>query len=252
MSSSGQFWGVPAAEMNLPGDEVQVWRYCLDRPGAVVERLARVLSLDERARAERFHAARHREAFIVGRGMLRTILGCYLQAEPDRLDFRYGAQGKPALPAGEGGTSLEFNLSHSGGLALLAIARDRRVGIDVEAIRPMSDADRIVDRFFSRREASDYRGLVEGQKLEAFFRCWTRKEAFIKAIGEGFSLPLDQFDVTLGPGEPPMLRHVEGRPAEVARWSLRDLDPGPGYASAVAVEGSGWRLRGFRAASDDE
>jgi 4'-phosphopantetheinyl transferase len=239
-------WVSPTAHPDLPVGEVQVWRGSLDRPEVVVGRLERLLSADERTRADRFYAARDRERFIVGRGMLRTILGRYLGTEPERLVFHYGGRGKPSL--GEGaGSSIEFNLAHSQGLALLAVARGRRVGIDVEQVRALADADGIVDRFFSRREAEAYRALPAGGRPEAFFRCWTRKEAYIKAIGEGFSLPLERFAVTLGPEEPPQLIDVEGRPGEAGRWSLRDLAAGPGFAAAIAVEGSGWELRGFRA-----
>ncbi len=177
-------------------------------------------------------------------------MGRYAGREPSAIAFRYGGWGKPGLDEARDGDGLQFNLSHSGDLALLAVARGRRLGIDVEAVRPMADAGPIAARFFSPRECERFRRLPESEQLAAFFRCWTRKEAYMKATGAGMSMPLDQFDVTLSPGEPPALLRVEGLPDEPSRWSYRDLDPGPGYLAALAVEGTGWRLRGFDLAAD--
>src|SRR5262249_15269295 len=143
-------------------------------------------------------------------------------------------------------TDLRFNLSHSHDLALLAVVRGRQVGIDVERLRMLDDAGRLVARFFSAWERDEFLALPQPERQAAFVGGWTRKEAYMKATGQGFSRPLEAFDVPLAPGVPPALLRVAGRPDEPARWTLSDLDPGPGFVAAVAVEGAGWRLRGFR------
>jgi 4'-phosphopantetheinyl transferase len=229
-------------------DEVHVWRIALEPPSAEVERLLRVLSSDERARADRFHRERDRGRFVVGRGTLRTLLGRYLDIEPAGLEFQYGPQGKPAL---SGDASLRFNLAHSHSLALLAVADGREVGIDLEQIRPMDDAERIISRFFSPGECADFLAVREPERLLTFFRGWTRKEAYMKATGLGFMMPLDQFDVTLGPGVPPQLLRVKNAPDEPERWSFCDIAPGSGFLGALAVEGTGWRLRCFQARASE-
>jgi 4'-phosphopantetheinyl transferase len=185
---------------------------------------------------------RDREHFIVARGVLRAILGRYLNRVPECLSFSYGARGKPAL-AGESDTdAIRFSVSHSHGVALYAFTRGREVGIDLERIRCDLAAVEIAERFFSRREVAMLRSLPTAVQHQAFFRCWTRKEAYIKAKGEGLSLPLDQFDVSLAPEEPAAVLGAQRDPSEASRWSLQDLAPAPGYAAALAAEGHGWRL----------
>jgi 4'-phosphopantetheinyl transferase len=137
---------------------------------------------------------------------------------------------------------LRFNVSHSHGLALYAVTRRRKIGIDIERVRPISGPEQLAARFFSAGENAELCALPEHVKHEAFFNCWTRKEAYVKARGEGLSLPLNQFDVSLNPGEPARLLRVERDPQEAARWSLQGLTPAPGYVAALAVEGHGWRL----------
>lgn len=236
-------WNSPSETPILSDDDVHVWRASLDPPASVVERLERTLATDERERAGRFRFSRHRSHFIAARGMLRAILGLYLEAEPAALYFQYGPRGKPGLAGdGDDGT-LRFNLSHSGELALYAVARGRELGIDVEQIRSDRSDESIARRFFSPSEVEALLALPEGERRDAFFRCWTRKEAYIKARGDGLSLALDQFDVSLAPGEPATLLRTRQDAADAARWSLRDLPAGPGYAAALAVEGKSWRLR---------
>ncbi len=242
MTAPNLLWSPPPADLALSSDDVHVWCAFLDQPAASLQRLAQTLSADERARAERFHFERDRKHFTAGRGVLRTILGHYLGIEAERLQFCYGPRGKPALLATYGGGMLCFNLSHSHGLALYAVARGREVGVDIEYVHPLTDADQIAERFFSARENAIFRTLAPEQKIEAFFNCWTRKEAYIKATGDGLSRPLDQFDVSLVPGEPARLLCVEGDAAETVRWSLRAMTPAPGYAAAIIVEGHDWRL----------
>ena len=235
-------WCEPPKTLSLARHEVHVWRSELDKPAFDVSSFLRTLTPDEQARAERFHFQRDREHFIVARGVLRAILGRYLEAEPDRLRFSYGEYGKPDLAEVRGGDSVRFNMSHSNGLALFAVTLDRELGVDLEWIRPGVADDQIAERFFSPREVRILRALPRELQDEAFFNCWTRKEAYIKAKGEGLSMPLNLFDVSLAPGEPAALVSTAADPQEASRWTLRELFPAAGFAAAIAVEGDGWQL----------
>jgi 4'-phosphopantetheinyl transferase len=204
--------------------------------------LLHTLSEDEQARAERFYFQIDRERFIVARGALREILGVYLNRAAKSVLFCYGPHGKPVLAQDPGGNTIHFNMSHSHGVALYAVTRGREVGIDLEFIRESLEVEQLAERFFSQREIATLRGLPVSLRKHAFFLCWTRKEAYIKARGEGLSLPLEQFDVSLIPGEPAALLRTQGDPDETLRWSLQELGVDPGYVSALAVEGRGWSL----------
>jgi 4'-phosphopantetheinyl transferase len=229
----------PPLDLHLRPDEVHVWYASLD---SSVRRFAQILSMDEMMRAERFHFERDRKCFIARRGILRTILGRYLSVEPRRVQFCYEKNGKPALANTFGNRTIRFNLSHSNGFALFAFTRDREIGVDIEHIRDIAEMEQIAERFFSIREHSVFRALPKSEKKEAFFNCWTRKEAFIKAIGEGFSWPLDKFDVSLVPGEPARLLRIEGGSNRAFRWSILELKPASEFAAAFAAERGGWRL----------
>lgn len=239
-------WNSPPETLALGSDEVHVWRATLDQTPSQIESFLHNLSADERARAERFHFARDREHFIVARGVLRAILGCYLNRVPECLSFCYGSHGKPALAGKSDGETIRFNVSHSHGVALYAVTRGREVGIDLERIRFDLAVAEIAERFFSRREVAMLRSLPTEVQRQEFFRCWTRKEAYIKARGEGLSLPLDEFDVSPAPGEPDAVLDTQRDPSEAARWSLQELTPAPGYVAALAVEAHGLRLRCWR------
>jgi 4'-phosphopantetheinyl transferase len=234
-------WAAPPAKVIATNDEVHVWRIALQK--ALAPRLRSILSPDECARADRFHFPRDRNRFIVARGSLRTILGLYLKQNPDQLSFSYSRFGKPALVDDKEPHELSFNLSHANELALLAVTRERAIGVDIEFIRPEFASAEIAERFFSAHEVAELRSLPRETQREAFFNCWTRKEAYIKAIGEGLSMPLNQFHVSLVPGSAAALLGNLRDAVEVSRWSLQELDPGPEYVAAVAVEGSGWKLR---------
>jgi len=238
-----RLWLHPPESLALADDDVHVWRASLNLAAEHMQDLQRTLTADERERAERFHFQKDRERFIVTRGLLRAILSRYLDVEPGQLRFGYSPYGKPALLRESGGEMLRFNLSHSHGLALYAVTRGRAVGIDLEYVRADLANERIAEQFFSPREVAALRALPAGVRAEAFFNCWTRKEAYVKARGEGLSLPLNQFDVSLAPGEPAALVSTRGDPLEAFRWSLQALFPGPGYVAALAVEGHSWRLR---------
>ncbi len=272
MISPNQLWNSPPGDLELSENEVHVWRASLNVPLAVIQNLQLSLTTDEATKAKRFHFEKHRNHFIVARGLLRTILSRYLDIDPHQLRFCYNAYGKPSLdlpysekkgpglyheadglalgPGRPQGSPLlyhearvlNFNLSHSHELALYAFTYSRQVGIDIEYMRANVEYEELAQRFFSPDENAILHALPEAFKQEAFFNCWTRKEAYIKARGKGLSIPLESFDVSLRPGEPAALLNSREDPQEATRWELLELAPGHGYAGALAVEGSGWHL----------
>jgi 4'-phosphopantetheinyl transferase len=226
----------------LVKDEVHVWLADLSHGGDSLAQLASILSEDERERAARFHFQRDAGRWIVSRVVLRSILGRYLGVEAPAIRFCAGPWGKPELTASFQGRRLQFNASRSDGLGLYAVARSRRVGVDIERLRPLSDLGAIAAQMFSSREQQALGGLPLTKRCAAFFTCWTRKEAYIKALGEGLAHPLDRFTVSLSPDAPAQLEDVQDNPAAVGRWSLAALAPAAGYAAAVAIEGPPARL----------
>ncbi|MDH7486310.1 MAG: 4'-phosphopantetheinyl transferase superfamily protein [Anaerolineae bacterium] len=232
-------WPVPPADLTLGDDEVHVWRVHLDLSAGAILALRRTLAAEELARARRFHFEEDRRRFIAAHGALRDILGRYLRKWPQEVRFRYSPHGKPLLATEP---NLHFNLAHTGDLALVAVARHQPVGVDIERIHPDISRELIAARIFSSREQAQLQALPAEVQTQAFFNCWTRKEAYVKARGEGLSLPLERFDVSLAPGEPARLLHVADDPQEAARWTLVDLAPAQDYAAALAVRGHGWRL----------
>lgn len=236
-------WRRPPPDLALSCGEVHIWRASLEQPAEYVCQLAQTLSSEEVVRAERFYFERDRRRFIVGRGVLRAILSQYLGADQSHLQFSYGQRGKPRLAAEFDGDTLRFNLAHSHELALYAFVRDREIGIDLEYIRPLSDAEEIAAWAFSRHENAALEALPECKKIEAFFSYWTCKEAYIKATGDGLSLPLDQFEISLVFGKSPHLVRVGEASEEVGRWALEQLTPRTGYVAALAVEGRDYQLR---------
>jgi 4'-phosphopantetheinyl transferase len=231
-------WSSSPNDLRLESDAIHVWRATLDCDSSVLHRLEAVLAPDEKSRAARYIFQRDRDHFIVARGILRTILGAYAQRSAADLTFTYEPEGKPALRLIGGEPSIRFNLSHSHGLAVYAFSNQREVGIDVEAIRPNIAEDEIAGRVFSASELAEFHALPLELKNIGFFHCWTRKEAYVKARGSGMGIPLDSFEVSLTPGQPEVLRSADSN-----RWSLRSLQPAPGYVGAVVGEGKGWDLR---------
>jgi 4'-phosphopantetheinyl transferase len=243
MQDRDSLWCLPPESFKAVRDEVHVWLLALDQSPSYIQSLTNILSEDEQNRANRFHFKKDHDHFIVARGTLRIILGRYLGIKPEQLRFSYTYYGKPALEKEFEGESLRFNLSHSHGLALLGVTRDREIGVDIEWIRTGMADEQIAERFFSDKEVALLRGLPRELQDEAFFNCWTRKEAYIKARGEGLSMPLAIFDVSLVPGEPAALLETRKDPLECARWSMRELITAPDFAAAIAVEGNDWDLR---------
>jgi 4'-phosphopantetheinyl transferase len=216
-------------------DRMEIVVARLDLEPAAVRTSASLLSDAERKRATRFAFGRDARRFIVARAQLRQMLGARLGMRPESVQLAYGARGKPAL-ANAARHPLRFNLAHCDDLAVYALSSGCEVGIDVEAIRPLPDADDLAARFFSRREQADYRALRRRDRPLGFFQCWTRKEAFVKALGDGLSHPLDSFDVSLAPGVPAELLRVEPGLGVDRSWRLTSFSPAPGFVAAVAVE----------------
>ena len=211
--------------------DAAVWLADLDAADSGDGALA-VLSEDERARAQRFVFDVHRRRFIACRAWVRAALGARLGRPAESVRFEYGPVGKPALAGGE---RLRFNVSHSDRYALLAMVDGAEVGVDIERVRPLSDMDALAGRVFSAGELAALAGVQAGEQLDAFFAGWTRKEAYIKARGEGIAR-VRAIEVALSPGEPARVIRVDGQPAEPERWSLQALSPVPGFAAAVCVE----------------
>jgi 4'-phosphopantetheinyl transferase len=227
----------------LGNRDVHIWQLSLDQSAATMNHLRQLLAADEEERARRFHFEVDRRHFIAGRGCLRMILSRYLKTSPEKIEFTYTDYGKPQVAAsGEPEQLLNFNLAHSRGVALYAFTRLGQIGVDIEYIRPEFPDREIARRFFSASEVARLENLPVETRPQAFFNCWTRKEAFIKAKGVGLSMPLDQFDVNLDPAEPAALLRTTWDENEAAQWSLRAIETAPGYAAAVAVRAHDWQL----------
>jgi 4'-phosphopantetheinyl transferase len=221
----------------LSNDHIHVWMASLDVSPELLERLRSTLSPEELERASYFYSLRDRACFTSGRGILRHLLGGYLRVAPERLSFSYNEYGKPFLAGQHSG--LRFNLSHSGGIALVALTPELELGVDVEQYSESKADEAVAEKYFSPREFACFRAVSEGLRTRAFLNCWTRKEAYIKARGMGLSIPLNSFDVSLVPGEPAALL----RTAELddgLKWQLQDLMLGENYVGALAASGWGW------------
>jgi 4'-phosphopantetheinyl transferase len=225
--------------------EVHLWRINLAAVASAEKRWQTILSADERARAARFHFERDRRHFTATRALLRMILAGYLDSDPAQLAFRYSEKEKPSLDPPTSTHPVEFNVSHSGTAALLAFARGRVLGVDIEIIREDFDPAALAHRFFSAHEQRQLTALDPSEKYRGFFRCWTRKEAYIKAVGTGLSLPLDQFDVSLRPSDENALLATRPEASEAALWSLREVPAGGGYVGALCVRGQHWQLKSW-------
>jgi 4'-phosphopantetheinyl transferase len=209
----------------------------LDQPDELVDALACQLSTAELERARRYYFDRDRRRFIVARGELRRLLARELEVGAQAIEFAYGRHGKPSLAPPLDGAGLRFNLAHSDDLAVIALCRDREVGVDVEAIRPMQDEAHLVSTCFSQREQEEYLRVDPAGRTAAFFSGWTRKEAFIKGLGKGLSQPLDSFDVSVTPAMPAQLLRFENRSGQDCGWCLASFTPAPGFVAAVVTQG---------------
>lgn len=219
--------GVP----ELLPDGVDVWTCSLQTAPSVENACYELLSPEERDRASRYRAGKPRTDFVLTRGNLRSLVARYLAVAPHHVAFGFSSHGKPFL---HGPSDLRFNVSHTDGLALLAFVRTHEIGIDVEKITPEPDVRKLAERFFSIHERRALEPLAGEELRAAFFRCWTRKEAYVKARGEGLSVPLHEFDVSVAAGDNRALLATRPDPTEAQRWTLQDLRTAPGYAAALA------------------
>jgi 4'-phosphopantetheinyl transferase len=229
---SGQ--GHPDIFRVLDIGDVEVIGARLDLPESVCAPFWSLLSPLERARADRFRSAAHRRHYIIARARLRQLLAERLRIKPASIGLIVTAHGKPMLAPAHAASGLEFNLSHSDTLAIYALSRGRPVGIDIEPVRDIADADDLAARFFSAAEAAAYRALPAARRNLAFLTCWTRKEAFVKALGDGLSHPLETFDVTLDPDEPARITRIGKRSGPNLDWSLTCFRPTPCHIGALA------------------
>jgi 4'-phosphopantetheinyl transferase len=223
----------------LDRGELHAFAACLSRHAESVAHYYQLLSAAERSRADSFRFPVHRTNFIVSHGLLRQILAKYLELAPEEFVFEYGPYGKPYIP----GASIHFNMSHSADLAIYAVSLEPRVGVDVELVRPIDDHLALAACCFSKDEQRQLAEAAPATSLEAFYNCWTRKEAFVKAIGSGLTTRLDSFHVSLLPAHAPQVISIDGDRTKAAEWSLFDLHPAPGYVAAISIWGQGLRLR---------
>ena len=242
METINHLWSPAPKDLILADNEVHVWRAQLELSLSQVQELRGILTDDELDRANRFSFEIDRQRFIAARGTLRSILSRYITMHPSHLRFHYNQYGKPFLAPEFSAYLFNFNLSHSGSMALYAITWNMEIGVDVERVRSDFEYEAIAERFFSANEVAILRTIPTEKKLEAFYNCWTRKEAYIKAHGKGLSLPLDSFDVSFAPWQPPMLLITKDEPQERSLWTILDLKLRLGYVGALAVKGTGCKF----------
>jgi len=247
---TSEAWAHGLTRPELVAGVVDVWRASLEQTEGRVDQFRTTLAEDECARVVRFASQDLRDRYTAGRGLLRAILGRYLEVEPAQIRFAYGPKGQPALSGDCASSGIRFNVSHSGAIFMCAVTRGMDVGIDIEEIEPRADFLKLAQRFFAPTEAAEIRSLPAEEQLPAFYACWTRKEAYIKAKGSGLSIPLNKFKVTLLPNMPPAVVSSAVYPDDSAHWKLFDVSPHPKYAAALAVAPAehevtwrGWRLQ---------
>ena len=231
--SSWHYASQNAGNMIMDNSEVHVWRASLDRNESMMFRIYQTLAPDERSRAAKFHFQKDRGRFVIRRGLLRAILGLYLDLEPGRLKFVYGPNGKPALASETGGDRLHFNLTHSQGLALFAVTYGRELGIDLEHLAPHVALEEIAETFFSSEEVKALSALPRNEQQRGILVSWTRKEAYLKATGDGLSVPLDEVQESSGLGYLPNILVTGQDGKQVSRWSIEPLAPGPEYVASL-------------------
>lgn len=228
-------WPPMPDKPQLFANDVHVWFASLDFVGFKVDKMWSLLSLDERDKASQYHLLEDRNRFVFIRGLLRMILGYYLAVSPQQITFCYGLYGKPYLQRQLQRSAIQFNLAHAGKFALYSIARDRHVGVDVEYMRPIPEAFQLIERFFCSKEKIFLCNLSEDEFIQTFFQFWTRKEAFIKARGQGLSFPLTCFDIS-SVSKTPVLYFDEDS-GKKSSWTFRDLFFNFDYAASLVVEG---------------
>lgn len=235
-------WSPGPAAPALAEGEVHLWRVCLTASDTALARFRERLGSEELGRVDRFIFPEHRRRSLIARVALRDVLARYAGRAPEKLEFEVAPGGKPYLSAPSGRSEVQFNMTHSGELMLVAVTVRRELGVDVEQLRDRVARDRLAERYFAPQEAAELRSLPEAERREAFFRCWTRKEAYMKALGKGLALPLRSFCVPVRAGAPMRITTAD-EPCGVARWTLHDLTPAEGFVGALVVEGAVAALR---------
>jgi len=227
-------WLNPPEKLTLSDEEVHIWCADLELDECFQSSFLKFLSADEKARAQEFRFAEDSRNFIVARGILRSLIGKYLDINPTEISFQYSKFGKPSIA---GNNFLQFNISHSQNIALLAFTNKFNIGVDVEFVNPNIEIKDIAERFFSTNEIMNLFGLPEKEQALGFFNCWTRKEAFIKAVGEGLSFPLNNFEVSLEPNQQAKLLATHWDPKAVSKWSMHSILPGANFVGCLVIEG---------------
>jgi len=239
-------WKNPPPDLRLSTECVDVWRTRLDLPEEQINTYLALLSADEIERARRFKVKRKYREYVITRGLLRNVLGQTLDSDPGSFQFEYAEHAKPCLDEDWDGKPVSFNVSHSHNQALIAITLDRNIGIDIEKIRSDVDFRRLAKRFFSTQESGALDKLDETSLPTAFFACWTRKEAFVKALGDGISFGLSEFSVSTDPGAEQVSLATHWNPSEASEWSLANIRSETGYIAAIAVQQDSFKLRCWR------
>lgn len=234
-----------AGQLSAPHDSADIWVVPIRTSRELVDEFQQTLSSDEIERALRFLSEDHRDSFIVGRAILRKLLACYTREPAQTLTFRYGSRGKPYL---RDHPDVQFNLAHSGGRAVYVVSREE-LGVDIELLKPLTDWRKISKRFFSLREVEELDRLDPAQQLPAFFSCWTRKEAYIKATGEGLATPLGKFYAGAQLSQEDGTIDEEGKARE---WYFKDLKLGGEHAAAVVTKFDRCRVRLFPFSSTED
>jgi 4'-phosphopantetheinyl transferase len=227
-------WLNPPDNLILSDEEAHIWRADLKANECFQSSFLKLLSPDEKNRAQKFRFAKDNRNFIIARGILRSLIGKYLEINPAEISFQYSEFGKPGIADNN---TLQFNISHSQNMALFAFTTKFNVGVDVEFVNPDIEVKDIAANFFSTNEIMNLLALPEKQQALGFFNCWTRKEAFIKAVGEGLSFPLDKFEVSLEPNKPAKLLATDWQPDAVSKWCIYSMSPGENFVGSLAIEG---------------
>ena len=228
-------WQNSPSQPLLANKRVHVWRANLDLPTTEIERLAAFLSTDEIARANKFHFLEHKRRFIVARGILRQLLGNYLQISPNKIEFEYSDRGKPRLAASMGNSYIQFNVSHSMEYVLYGFTNNHLIGVDLEFLRETQDAAELAKSFFTHREYELIANSTDEERQKAFFQFWTAKEAYLKAIGTGLSDSLSDIEITFDCAKKPKLLSVGENIATVGNWSIYHFIPAANYVAAIIV-----------------
>jgi 4'-phosphopantetheinyl transferase len=225
--------------------EIHVWMVKLAWPDGVADRLKNYLTDEETNQAARFHFAHDQRRFVIRRAILRRLLASYLGKRADAIGLLSGLNGKPFVSGQDVPGGICFNCSHSADRGLIVITRGRGLGADLEQHRHLNDAEDLAKAFFSNSEIKELNDLPQSLKMVGFFNCWTRKEAFVKAVGLGLSFPLNRFSVSLTPGQPATLLDVAEDHEAMKKWTMASLDVGVDYSAALVFEGRNVKFHYF-------